>query len=261
MEIQGEIGYLVGIAWFAMCGAFVAIVLISVRSNRALIAKEREKEIAAFKAANDAGEIQKVRIAGDLHDGVIQLLTSIVQNINSNIRDFKSGRLSIENMTADKDTTIQLIDSIRSIALDLVPDVLINHGLERAIVAYVKKLNNDNRTVMVEASKELETREIFEKSDEVNLYRLCQELINNLTKHDRFTILKINFSYKTDNFIIEFIHDGVGITNEDIHTFRETAKGYGLKSIQSRALMLNANVDYSISEESALIKVTVPIRK
>ena len=251
-----------------MCLIVLAVIVFLFRARKKLFEKERliqikerEKEIAAFKAAADAEERQKEKIAGDLHDGVIQLLTTIVQNTNSNIKDFETGRLSVDNMKSDRDTAIQLIDTIRSIAFDLVPDILLNYGLEKAIAVYVKKLNNDNCTVTVEKLADFEVADNFEKKDEVNIYRLCQELINNLTKHDPFSMLRIIFSRQNDNFIIEFVHDGIGVTNAEINFFRETASGHGLKSLQSRSLMLNAKIDYSKSPESSTIKVFVPFIK
>lgn len=74
----------------------------------------------------------------------------------------------------------------------------------------------------------------FKKSEEVAIYRICLEVLNNLQKHDQFTVLKVMAFTDEKNLVFSFDHNGTGITNREIGILTESSRGLGLKSLRSR---------------------------
>lgn len=261
MENQTSINTLVGITWLVMCGVFAGIVFLYMNHKKTIRAKEREKEMMAFRAAAEAEERQKERIANNLHDEVIPLLAVLIQNSDSNIRDFNNKTFDPLNFTNDKQIAYQLIDSVKAISLELIPKVLLELGLVSALGAYLKRINGEN--IQVEFENRIDSSKLwsFKKSEEVAIYRICLEVLNNLQKHDQFTFLKVMAFTDEKNLVFSFDHNGTGITNREIEVLTESSHGLGLKSLQSRMLILRGTIDYTKMDKSAKIIVNVPLNQ
>jgi signal transduction histidine kinase len=94
---------------------------------------------------------------------------------------------------------------------------------------------------------------------QLNIYRICLEILNNLYKHANYQYLKIIVERTGNNLQFEFTHNGMGITTKEIDKLAAGSQGLGLKSLMSRALLLNATINYEIDEGLASIKLQIPI--
>lgn len=220
---------------------------------------EREKQIIAFKAAVEAEEKQKERTANNLHDEIIPLLTVLSRNIELHQRSLKTGELTNEELENDTKLIEKAINSIRSVALDLIPNVLLNFGLIKALEHYVRETNKGFAAIELENSTSFKDS-VFDKRTQVNIYRLCMEVLNNLKKHSYYKYLKIEIANNRNGMFIDIIHDGVSISNEQIREFTRKSNGLGLKSINARLVILNASIDYSTHESLARVLIYIPIR-
>jgi signal transduction histidine kinase len=91
------------------------------------------------------------------------------------------------------------------------------------------------------------------KKIEITIYRITQELINNILKHSKATEVSVQL-YNTNNAIILIVEDnGVGLSIE------KTTKGIGLLNISSRLDMVNGNVNFEPSPKSGtLVTIKIP---
>jgi signal transduction histidine kinase len=89
---------------------------------------------------------------------------------------------------------------------------------------------------------------------EVTIYRIVQELINNIIKHSKATEVSVQL-FNANNSIILIVEDnGVGFTSD------KNKKGIGLLNISSRLDMVNGNVNFEPSPKSGtLITVKIPL--
>ncbi len=265
MEDQSKIDVFIEFAWIAMFSLATILIFFSFNYRVKLLRKEKEKEIIekekqiiAFKASIEAEENQKERIANNLHDDIIPLLTALGQNIKHQKKDYYTMKLSALDFDKNAQIVDQSIKRMRAIALDLIPTTFLNFGLIKALEEYAKQLNNSGRLVEIDIKTNIHGELPFSKPEQINIYRMCLEILNNLQKHADYTCLRITVENDETSFRFKFVHDGKAINNEEIELLGLSSAGLGLKSLKSRALILNATIDYSNETNVPSITITAP---
>lgn len=259
MESKIEIGLVLG--WGVMF-AFVAVIILFSQYYRGKILKsEKEKQIIAFEASIESEEKLKERIANNLHDEIIPLLTALGQNIKQHKKDFYTMNLTPTDFEKDLGIVDQSIKGTRSIALDLIPTTFLNFGLLKAMEQYGKQLNKEGTLVELELNSALNKELPFSKNEQINIYRIYLEILNNLQKHAHFTCLRITIEITEAHFSVQFVHDGKGISNKEIEFLSMSSTGLGLKSLKSRSLILNATINYVDETNVPTIILTIPFKK
>jgi two-component system NarL family sensor kinase len=255
MEDKIELGITVG--WATMFILVMVIIVFTQHYRRKMLYIEAQRQISAFSAYIEGEENLKEKISYNLHDEIIPLLTVIAQNIRR-YKKITEGNSQNFDFNTDYKLIEQAIQGTRAITLDLIPTTFLNYGLIKAIEQRVELLNMSDLFVELD-TKNLPNTEIpFRKSEQINIYRICMELINNLVKHSCFTFLRIKIQYNSELFLMQFEHDGKPITNEEIKHLSQTSQGLGLKSLNSRLLILKGSIDYSIEGEIPKIVLTIP---
>ena len=94
----------------------------------------------------------------------------------------------------------------------------------------------------------------LDKPQELALYRIAQELINNIIKHAQATTISLQLIHHGDTVMMMVEDNGVGFDQE------EGAAGIGLQNINSRATLLNGNVTIDSEPGSGtLVTVEIPV--
>lgn len=236
-----------------MLGLALAIVIFHIVYRSIMLKQENEKQLASISAAVEAEERHKAKIAGDLHDEALNALTMLKQE------------LEIQNVQNEKINTIlnETITTVRRIALDLVPMTLIRQGLIKSLESLAIQITTQRERV-VEFRNELnfDNRLKFSQQAEVNIYRVCLEIIRNLVKHCDFTYLVISIEPTSNSLIIDFTHNGKGVSNHEIELSRKKTTGLGLASIDARLLILNATINYAQNSEGDFwtVVLTIPFK-
>ncbi|MCC6370165.1 MAG: hypothetical protein IT236_04080 [Bacteroidia bacterium] len=233
------------------------LVMFYLNYRTKILNKEKESQLAAFKLAVMTEEKMKSTIAYDLHDGVIPTLSALSRNLEQHILNYRDGNFNIHALSNDYQVLIENIAEIRQITHNLVPKMVFNFGCIKAVESFTIGLNSTKYSTGFENKTNFK-KIPFSKNEEVNIYRICLEILNNLTNHANYSYLKVIFSNTAQNMIIEIIHDGKGVTNEEINALTETSPGLGLKSLLSRALLLNAKIDYFVNEDVATVTIRIP---
>ena len=112
---------------------------------------------------------------------------------------------------------------------------LIKFGLKEAIQDYCDGINESHTITMKFTA--IGQGELLEKSTEVILYRIVQELSNNALKHAEAKNIFIQFSQHSKGLSLVVEDDGVGFDTDQI------TKGAGLQNVQSRVDYLKGNWD------------------
>ncbi|MGZ6538896.1 MAG: sensor histidine kinase, partial [Bacteroidia bacterium] len=95
---------------------------------------------------------------------------------------------------------------------------------------------------------------------ELHLYRITQEIINNIIKHADPTEVKIEINSDNNGVRTVIFHNGKGITSDAIKKITSSGNGTGLKSIESRSQLITASIDYFSNDiDQSKITIYVPV--
>jgi len=135
------------------------------------------------------------------------------------------------------DTSIQ---KVRSISHNLHSGILKELGLNQALQSFTNKLNQVGG---LEIHTELdENYNSKHPESDLSIYRIIQELFNNIIKHSKATRLKITSHIKNNILIFGIRHNGKGLTQDEFEKLRYEGKGLGLKTIQNRIILLKGKL-------------------
>ena len=211
---------------------------------------EKERKLEAAQSVMKGQEDERSRLAKDLHDGVGGLLSGVklsMSNMKGNVF------LSAENATSFNNVIMQLDQSIaelRRVSHNMMPEALIKFGLKEALENYCENLNISGKIKVRLQTYGMENR--MEQNTEIVIYRIIQELLNNVIKHADAKNVLIQLSRENDRFSLTVEDDGKGF---DL-TENQNLKGAGLANVRARAEYLNGSVDI-VSEKGEGTSVNI----
>ncbi len=195
----------------------------------------KDQEIIALKAKMEGEEEERARLARDLHDGVVVKFSAVKMNLSI----LPEQHSSLENAT-DFQKIIHRLDEatteLRSTAHNLLPDTLLEGGLAEAIHYFCKDLQQGYGLVIdIQQYTDIPR---FQPGFELSVYRIVQELVQNVLKHADAGRILIQLVY----------HDMLSITVEDNGkgfdtTEGNTSAGIGMKNLRSRVTSLKGFID------------------
>ncbi len=215
---------------------------------------EEEKQQILLNASIRWQEEERQRIAADLHDDAGPLLATARLYLNDNLvnLDIASQLQSISSAKHIIDDTIQLI---RNISHSLMPPTLKNFGLESAVSDLFQKINGSGA---INASCKFHNyKERLLPQVELLIFRVTQELVNNILKHSSASFINLSQNITDNKFYIRLNHDGKGITQSDFEKMNKSSVGLGLKNIMSRMKVLEGNVNFERDPSQTFFKVTL----
>ena len=221
----------------------VALLLFFFFSRKKIVEKELEKKELEVEHQKEmihatilTQEKERKRIAQDLHDDISSKLNVIL--LNSNF--LNDGELSPEEYTKVYENIIKVtnktLKSARKIAHDLLPPILEKFGLTSAIEELTDTYNTSKK-VAIETQVEY-PKDKLNKPQELHVFRIVQELINNSVRHGKAQSISLDFISKDDNLFLNYKDDGIGFDTDTV----EQKKGLGMKNIESRVEILKGEL-------------------
>ncbi len=186
-----------------------------------------------IKAEVQTLEGERKRIAGDLHDELGPLLSAIKMQMNhiEPNTDEEKGLMQKNNNQID-----MVMKRFREISYDLMPNTLVRRGLIKAAEEFTSRLSGLNGLkINIEHSGDIK----LNPDQELNLFRMIQEISHNALKHSKATNLTFNLQKQNNDIIFSSKDNGVGFEYEEKST---NSKGLGLMNLQSRAEILGSNL-------------------
>ena len=219
---------------------------------------EQDQQKVLISATVRLQEEERQRIAADLHDDAGPLLATARLYLNENLvnQDKATQLQSIFQARQILDDTIQLI---RNISHSLMPPTLKNFGLESAINDMAQKISGSGS---INASSRFhEYKDRLKGEKELLVYRMVQELINNILKHSNASFIHITQNMHSSHFILRIHHDGRGIVQSDFEKLTKSNIGLGLKNISSRCRVAQGKIFFEKDPSQTYYKVTLEIPK
>lgn len=179
-----------------------------------------------------AEENEKKRIANELHDNLGSLLSAIKLYCSFLHENTPSDLSAKINGLLDK-----AIDCLRQVSHQLSPDMIEKFGLMTSMLSFCEELN-DSGKIKIECQIDFE--EHLSVTQEINLYRIFQELINNTLKYAKAKKIKVTIKKVNDFLYFGYADDGIGCDLTSLAS--KKTQSLGIQNIKNRAKILNGEL-------------------
>jgi two-component system NarL family sensor kinase len=182
---------------------------LAARLDRRLRKTQEERE-ALLRRAVEASADERRRIAGDLHDGVVQDLAGISYSLSAAAHD-ETSPTTRRTLTSAAAGTREAIRRLRSLLVEIHPPNLRASGLEAALDDAASPL----RAQGVHTALEIEPGIGLSDDDEQLVYRAAAEALRNVERHAHATRVLVRLRSTPDGVVLEVLDDGAGFTPEE----------------------------------------------
>ena len=214
---------------------------------------ENDLKIKSLESMVNGQEIERTRIANDLHDSLGGLLSTLKLQYDA---------LQMDHIELSEDRSYQkiyhLIDhacgEVRDIARNLKPASLEKIGLTAAINDLINRYSaNGNPEIFLHSNK---IDDILTNDKKLHVYRIVQELLNNALKHAEATELDVQLTRREKELFLKVEDNGKGFEENSVK------KGLGLENIRSRLNMLNGELEFDSSpNHGTSVMINIPLDK
>jgi len=263
-QLNQEVNTLVIVGIATMLFLVISLLLLFTINQRKKIKYQldmqqlREKQHnQLIEAAIRSEEGERYRIAELLHDEVGALLSSsriflVEMNTQSFSQTDKNDHTKVKSMIDES------IHKVRGISHNLHSTILKEFGLNEAIRNFMAKVADGPGL-----KSSVETDEKYQVSNaeaDLAVYRIIQELTNNLLKHAHPSLIEITSELKEKELKFCLLHNGNGLTQEQFEELRYRPAGLGLKNIQNRMILLKGNIHFTKQASGKYaIELTIPV--
>ena len=244
-------------SWFAALSTVTLIALVwGGHRVRLRMVEKHQREISALnERLMKAQEQERIRIAGEIHDGVMQEMlaaTMMLGTAKRRIPDDVDAKATIDKV---QQRLIQAGTDLRQLSHDLHPPLLQDAGLARAVHAYCEQFSNaSNIPVTCEAD---EAAGALSRGAALALFRILQEALGNAAKHAAARQITVRLTRSESDVSLTVSDDGVGFDRSRL----ATGGGLGLIMMRERAAQLNGGFEFeSAPGHGTTIRVVVPFR-
>jgi signal transduction histidine kinase len=178
-------------------------------------------------------------IAKELHANVGQLVSLIQIGLEelSLLTEGKARESTLETQGLAR----QLFAELKALNASLNTDHIMHIGLAKALNNELTRLGNAKKYQISFVKTGQEYR--LKPEDEIILFRLCQEALNNVVKYAEAENLSIGLHYSPKDFILAIEDDGVGFDVQQALERSDEKSSTGLLNMQKRARLINATID------------------
>ncbi|MBX2965786.1 MAG: tetratricopeptide repeat protein [Cyclobacteriaceae bacterium] len=219
----------------------VAIIVFIINRNKRktqLMQKEQEllmKE-AQISSTLASQEAERKRVAQDLHDGFGQLISALRLHLDQldRERDYES-RHTIFSKT--EQVIEQMHTELRNVTFNLMPAILINSGLPAALKELALQLSASDKVLV--SANDFGVTDRLNELQEINLYRITQEWVNNALKYNSPTKIDIQLVQHEHTLTFTIEDNGQGFDAMIL----ESSNGNGWRNIQSRLNLIHGKIE------------------
>jgi len=255
-----QVALLIAIGSIGMLVLATAIVVFMVFYQKKMVQEqvkrqqlELDYQAKMMQATLESQEMERRKLASDLHDSIGGMLSAIRMGI-STLGKSLSNPSSVDQTKKMLDDTIS---SVRQISRDLMPSTLEKFGLTQAVKELCERIR-DTSGIQLNFNEE-SSPAMMPKTEELMIFRIVQELINNAIKHAQASQINVSV-HLSDMFYLSVEDDGVGFDIDAQRNDRSHGKGLGLYSIEKRANQLGAILKFDRREKGSKITLIFPVR-
>ena len=231
---------LLGTGGMVVLVSFIVLFVFIYQKNmqtkkRELVELELESQLKITEALIESKEQEQRRVARELHDGIGSALTAL-----------KMAMISVPMEGDTKEMLDQRIvdisNDLRRISNELMPSILDDLGFFKALEKLITQLNSNTQLNFSYASG-LDTPLDFSKKEALALYRVSQEIFNNIIKYADAVTVKVKDRIEEGQYVLSISDDGNGFSPTEEEMKKEDS--HGLKNIKSRMQQVSGTIEYN----------------
>ncbi len=243
---------------------FASFLLVFVFSQRKKLKYQQDmqnlreaQQNQLIEAAVRSEEIERHRIAEALHDEVGAILSSSklhLQGIKASCLDERDKQLYEKG----KELLDDGIQKVRGISHNLHSNILKEFGLNEAIQHFINTITHGT---LIKAATSLDANYTSQNPEnDISIYRMIQELVNNILKHAHAKEIEIQSSFNDSQLILTVKHNGNGLSQQQFEEFRYRKEGLGLKNIMNRIILLRGQIKFYNDTDGSRIIIQIPVK-
>jgi PAS domain S-box-containing protein len=207
----------------------------------------------------EAHEQERSRLSKELHDQLghdLVLFKSWLRSIEKKLEDRQALlKKECENTIAAVD---EIIENVRRISRDLMPSILEDLGLAASIQSLVENFS-DQHAIRVTLDL-IDIDHLFSREAQINLYRIFQEILTNVSKHASATQVSVVVKEEKGDITFRVRDNGKGFELSKVRERKFNTRGVGLTAMTERIHMLGGTFEvHSQPGEGTEIRFRVPI--
>ncbi|BBZ10388.1 GAF domain-containing sensor histidine kinase [Mycobacterium branderi] len=234
-------------------GRLIAGALHQARLHRQLVARERAHELFVEQVI-EAQEIERRRLAGDIHDGISQRLITLSYRLDAAARAVSTDPVEASGQLDEARQLARLtLEEARAAISGLRPPVLDDLGLAGGLASLARSVPH------LDLELDLSDTRLPEHI-ELALYRIAQEGLQNIVKHAHATTARLRFAVDGDTARLEIVDDGVGFDTFENPLGGDEMGGYGVLSMAERAELVGGQLNIrSRPGAGTAVTATIPV--
>lgn len=200
----------------------------------------------------EAQELERTRLARELHDETGQALTSILLGLKSLEErvDRDEGRVAVAEL---RELVVSTLHDVRRLALELRPAALDDFGLVPALER-LRDAVTEQGSIRVEVQSHLNEKRLPAET-ETALYRIVQEGLTNAVRHAQATRVTVRLTQRGNSIALVMQDDGKGFDPQSVRD-----GGLGLIGMRERVALVGGRLTVESSEEAGtMISAEVPL--
>ncbi len=209
--------------------------LAEIFAARAAVAVDLSARVArdALRRIVEAQELERRRLARELHDQTGQELTSVLLGLKA-VGEAKNDAEHADALAAVREQVLETLHDVRRLAVELRPKALDDFGLTPALER-LRDTFSQQTGMRVELESRI--RERLPADVETALYRIVQEALTNIVKHAQASTISIVLAHQAGAVTVLIEDDGRGFTHGD-----GSDEGLGLLGMGERLALLGGRL-------------------
>ena len=243
-------------------GRLIAGAMHQARLHRQLVSRERAHENFVEQVI-EAQELERRRLAGDIHDGISQRLVTLSYWLDAAAQAAQGGERAAltEQLDRARELAQLTLQEARAAISGLRPPVLDDLGLSGGLASLARSIPQVEIDLTIDTDL-ADTR--LPDHIELALYRIAQECLQNVVKHAKATRARLTFALDQGDHgevaRLEIIDDGVGFDTLEHPLGSDEMGGYGLLSMAERAEIVGGRLNIrSRPGTGTAVTATIPI--
>jgi|GEM_PF-2460479 len=203
-----------------------------------------------------AEELQRRRIASELHDHIGQDLILAKMKIDQMSAGFSVSSTSLQSVS---DQLESIVEQVQSLTFDMASPSLFSNGLREALNDWLDNEVQSKYSLSVGFQYDDQADGLAEEI-QVFLYRAIKELVINVIKHARACRIEIAAALNNDSITVSVKDDGVGMEWNGKGQMKSKGGGYGLLNLRQRIAYMGGSFEVtSTSGQGTRVSFSIPI--
>lgn len=234
-------------------GRLIAGALHQARLHRQLVARERAHELFVEQVI-EAQEIERHRLAGDIHDGISQRLITLSYRLDAAARAVIDDPVQAsQQLDEARELAGLTLQEARAAISGLRPPVLDDLGLAGGLASLARSMPQ------MDVDLDLSDARLPEHI-ELAMYRIAQEGLQNIVKHANASMAQLRFAVGNKTARLEIVDNGVGFDTFENPLGGDETGGYGVLSMAERAELVGGRLNIrSRPGAGTTVTATIPL--